>query len=208
MIGLSLALFVHDQLRPGPRAQDLNDNPLNSRKIVRDFDRPRGQIISGDGAVLANSVPRLRRPVPVPASIPRGRPLRHITALQLQPRCRRRRAGLQRRAAARRCRRSTRRRRPVRRPRQQVGDVTLTVRRDLQQAAREALGDRKGSIVMERRGGSILRCGASRRTTPTRCRLTMAGCAASKALLEANLDQPLRGRTWQERFFPGRRSRS
>src|SRR3954452_13887434 len=38
-------------------AQALNDDPNNSRKIVRDFERPRGQIISSDGAVLAHSIP-------------------------------------------------------------------------------------------------------------------------------------------------------
>lgn len=38
-------------------AKKLADNPRNSRNFLRDFTRPRGEIISADGKVLARSIP-------------------------------------------------------------------------------------------------------------------------------------------------------
>ncbi|MGH9273590.1 MAG: penicillin-binding protein 2, partial [Acidimicrobiales bacterium] len=39
------------------QAAELNDNPNNTREILRDFSRPRGTITSADGVVIARSVP-------------------------------------------------------------------------------------------------------------------------------------------------------
>ena len=122
-----------------------NDDPPNTRPIVADFSRPRGTIISADGAVLARSVPS-RTTVRVPAGVPRGRPVRpRHRLLLLQLRRRRRRADVQRRAgrADHRAADPTtladlfvddeRRRQPH-----------LTIRKDVQQVARDALGDQRG----------------------------------------------------------------
>src|SRR5438034_11034902 len=56
LLGCYLALFAMVNYVQVFHASELNENPLNSRKIVRDFSRPRGQIISADGAVLAKTV--------------------------------------------------------------------------------------------------------------------------------------------------------
>jgi len=39
------------------KADDLSDDPRNVRKAIRDFERPRGDIITADGQVVARSVP-------------------------------------------------------------------------------------------------------------------------------------------------------
>ena len=38
-------------------ANALNNNPLNSRRIYKEYDTPRGEIISSDGKLLAYSEP-------------------------------------------------------------------------------------------------------------------------------------------------------
>src|SRR5438067_9631816 len=57
LLGCYLALFAMVNYVQVFAASALNENPLNIRKIVRDFNRARGQIISADGAVLAKTVP-------------------------------------------------------------------------------------------------------------------------------------------------------
>src|SRR3954451_10147793 len=50
------ALFVQLNVVQVLRAEEYNDNPVNTREIVRDFSRPRGSIISAAGRVLARRV--------------------------------------------------------------------------------------------------------------------------------------------------------
>ena len=57
LLACYLALFAMVNYVQVFHANDLNENALNSRKIVRDFNRPCGQIIADDGAVLAKTVP-------------------------------------------------------------------------------------------------------------------------------------------------------
>src|SRR5688572_10015276 len=50
------ALFVQLNVVQVLRADEYNRNPANIRAVTRDYGRPRGQIVSADGAVLARSV--------------------------------------------------------------------------------------------------------------------------------------------------------
>jgi penicillin-binding protein A len=53
-----VALFVQlNVLQAGPKRQELADDPRNTRQTVRDFNSPRGPIISADGVVVAQTVP-------------------------------------------------------------------------------------------------------------------------------------------------------
>src|SRR5258706_7177594 len=56
MIVLFAALFVQLNVVQVLRADEYADKPQNTRAVVRDYERPRGQIISADGTVLARSV--------------------------------------------------------------------------------------------------------------------------------------------------------
>jgi peptidoglycan glycosyltransferase len=79
------------------------------------------------------------------------------------------------------------------------------VRKDLQQIARDALGEHKGSVVaLDPRDGSILAMWSYPAYDPNPLAShDLAAAQAAKDLLDADPDHPLRGRTWQERFFPG-----
>ncbi|MCX7621294.1 MAG: hypothetical protein N2037_10675, partial [Acidimicrobiales bacterium] len=48
-----VALFVRLNQIQVVDAEKLNEDPLNARRVVQQFNRPRGLIISADGVVLA-----------------------------------------------------------------------------------------------------------------------------------------------------------
>jgi peptidoglycan glycosyltransferase len=202
-----IALFAMINYVQVWHAQALNDNPLNSRKIVRDFDRPRGQIISADGTVLAKSVPSAPGDAfSFQREYPEGDLFGHITGyLNVNFGA----TGIEQQyndqLSGQTVSQQYQTLRDLFVDRQHTGDVTLTVRKDLQQSARDLLGNRKGSIVvMDPRDGSILALWSDPSYDPNLLASHNAAAAqAAKSLLEANPDQPLRGRTWQERFFPG-----
>src|SRR4051794_15252761 len=188
-------------------AQTLNDDPRNTRKIVRDFNRPRGQIIAADGPVLAKTVPSAPGdPFTFQRTYPEGDLFGHITgafnfnfgATGVEQTYNDELAGAT-------VSQEYETLRDLFVDRDSTGDVTLTVRKDVQQLAREALGDKKGSVVvLDPRDGSILGMWAFPSYDPNLL-ATHDGQAAqdAKEFLEANPDQPLRARTFQEIFFPG-----
>src|SRR5580765_5170318 len=51
-----LVLFVQLNVLQVGRKQALDDNPLNNRQTIRDFNRPRGPIVTADGQTVAESV--------------------------------------------------------------------------------------------------------------------------------------------------------
>ncbi len=53
---LYAALFVRLNVIQVAEQEDLNEHPENARPIQREFNRPRGTIVSADGALLAESV--------------------------------------------------------------------------------------------------------------------------------------------------------
>ncbi len=90
--------------------------------------------------------------------------------------------------------------------RSDAGNVVLTLRSDVQQVAKDQLGNRKGSIVAidPLTGGDRARCGRTRATTPTRRRRTTRQVAkGSRLLLQASPDKPLLAKSYRDRFFPG-----
>jgi peptidoglycan glycosyltransferase len=188
-------------------AQALNDDPLNSRKIVRDFDQPRGQIIAADGTVLAKSVPSAPGdPFALQRVYPTGDLFGHVTgyfninfgATGVEEQYNDELSGQT-------VTQQYQTLRDLFQDRTHTGDVTLTLNSKLQQAARDDLGDRQGSVVvMDPRDGSILALWSFPSYDPNQLSTHNATDAqAAKTFLEANPQQPLRGRTWQERFFPG-----
>jgi peptidoglycan glycosyltransferase len=202
-----IALFAMINYVQVWHARALNENPLNSRKIVRDFDRPRGQIISADGAVLAKSVPSAPGdPFTFQRQYPEGQLFGHVTGyLNINFGA----TGVEQQyhdqLSGQTVSQEYQTLRDLFVDRDHTGDVTLTVRKDLQQSARDLLGNRKGSIVvMDPRDGSILALWSFPSYDPNLLSShDGAATQAAKKLLEAAPDQPLRGRTWQERFFPG-----
>jgi len=56
LLACYLALFVQLNLTQVARAPQLNERPDNTRAIERDVNRPRGDVVSADGQLLAHSV--------------------------------------------------------------------------------------------------------------------------------------------------------
>ena len=202
-----LALFAMVNYVQVFHAPTLNSDPRNTRKVVRDFNRPRGQIISADGAVLAKTVPSAPGdPFTFQRTYPEGELFGHVTgyfnfnfgATGVEQTYNDELSGAE-------VSQDYETLRDLFVDRQHTGDVTLTIRKDVQQLAREALGDQRGSVVvMDPRDGSILGLWSFPSYDPNALAShDSAGAANTKKFLEASPDAPLRGRSWQEIFFPG-----
>ena len=57
LLVLYLALFVALNVVQVGKKDELNAAPQNNRQTIRDFNRPRGAIVTADGVVVARSVP-------------------------------------------------------------------------------------------------------------------------------------------------------
>lgn len=57
MIALFAALFIQLNYLQVVHAKSLDNNPLNGGKVVKEYDTPRGDIVSADGMTLAHSTP-------------------------------------------------------------------------------------------------------------------------------------------------------
>ena len=205
LIVLFVALFLNINYLQIFHAKALNNNPVNTRAIVRDFSRARGVIQTSDGAVLAKSVPtndelkRLRQ-------YPEGALFAHITGyLSFNYGA----EGVERtyndQLVARDQTVSVKNLSDLLVTSERTGDVTLTLSKRLQQVATDQLGQRKGAVVaLDPTTGAILAMADYPSYDPN----ALAGHdqAAVKAAwdaLNADPDKPLLPRSYRERYFPG-----
>jgi penicillin-binding protein A len=89
--------------------------------------------------------------------------------------------------------------------RERVGDLTLTMRNDVQSVARQELGQREGSVVaLDPRNGEILAMWSFPSYDPNAL-ATHDFNAAEQAsdLLNVDPEKPILARSYQENFFPG-----
>jgi peptidoglycan glycosyltransferase len=185
----------------------LNDNPINTREILRDFNQPRGTISTADGEVIARSVPtppedqfELQR------EYPQGSLFAHVTgfySFTLGS------AGVEKtyndELAGRTLDLSLQDLEDLFVDNDRVGNVIVSVRADLQRIAAEALGDRRGSVVaLDPRTGAILAMYSSPTYDPNvLANHDTAAATEAQLALDAQPDKPRLARTYQERFFPG-----
>ncbi|MBV8951901.1 MAG: penicillin-binding protein 2, partial [Actinobacteria bacterium] len=138
-------------------AKKLDHDPRNVRRLVRDYSHPRGEIITADGQIAAKSVPsndlfKLQRQYPLGALLSQivgyqsfvvgntGVEATYNDAL----------AGRDAGVAALNFK-------DILSNKDQFGSVVLTVRADVQEVARQALGNQRGSVVaLDPRTGAIL----------------------------------------------------
>ena len=229
LLACYLALFAMTNYIQVVRARSLNDDPRNTRAIVRDFDHARGQIVSADGQVLACTVPVTTDPavgqVPKDGASPLdcSQPALQVGQFQFQRMYPQRdlfgpvtgyfnfnfgATGIEKRYNEELAGQTTEQElhslSDLFVDRDRTGDVTLTIRADLQQTAREALGDQRGSVVvLDPRDGSILALWSFPSFDPNLMSAHDSSANDVKTFLESNGDKPLRARTFQERFFPG-----
>ena len=187
------------------QAAALNDNPNNTREILRDFTRPRGAVTTADGVVIARSVPSNDR-FELQREYPEGALFAAITgyySFTLGS------SGVEKtyndELAGRTLDLAFQDIGDLFVDKDRVGDLSLTVRADLQRIAAEQLGQREGSVVaLDPRTGEILAMVSFPTYDPNLLANHDTQAAADAAtLLDASPEKPRLSRAYQDRFFPG-----
>lgn len=205
LLACYLALFVQLNVVQVLRAGDYNGDPSNVRAVLRDFTQPRGTIQTADGAVLARSVPSGDR-FELQREYPEGDLFGHVTGFfSLQYGA----TGVERtyndELAGRTAEQQLRSLTDLFVDREHTGDLTLTLRRDVQEVARQALGEQQGAVVaIDPRTGELLALWSYPSFDPNLV-ATHDGAAATEArdLLLLAPGNPLRAASYQDRYFPG-----
>ena len=185
------------------KADRYANDPGNTRVAVKDFSRARGQIVAADGTVLAKSVPsddafeRQRQ-------YPTGDLFGHLTGFFSFSYGT---TGVERTYRDELAGRDLgfRNLKDVLVERTVTGDVFLTVDKNLQQLARDSLGEKRGSVVaLDASTGAVLAMWSFPSYDPN----PLAGHDQKQVqdtytLLNAAPTKPLQARTYQETFAPG-----
>ncbi|MFM7068991.1 MAG: penicillin-binding transpeptidase domain-containing protein [Actinomycetes bacterium] len=205
LLALYAALFVKLNWVQVVQSTPLNERPDNTRSLQRDFNRPRGDIVTADGTVIATSEAR-RSALRYQRRYPQGELWAHTTgyfSFTLGS------SGVERtyndelsgRTPSLRLHELT----GLFADSSSAGTVVLTLRDAVQNAARNALGSRRGSVVaIDPRSGAVLGLWSSPSFDPNALSTNdTAAARAAKELLDAAPGKPLLARSYQERFFPG-----
>lgn len=186
-------------------AEELRQHPANTRTVQRDFERPRGLIQTSDGVVVARSV-AAEGPFELLREYPEGELYAHSAGY------------LSFNIGAAGVERSYNDELVGRTPALQLGglagllgtddstgQVVLTLRHDLQLVARDALGERKGSVVaLDPRSGDVLALWGYPSFDPNRL-ASHDGTSVNEAFLQLNEadGNPLRASAFRDIYFPG-----
>jgi len=204
LLVLFSALFVQLNWLQVIDAHSLNNHTGNSRAVVRDFVQPRGVIQTSDGAVLAQSVAsddafKLQRQYPL------GPLFGHVTGYFSFTYGS---EGVERTyndALTGHVAKSAFDPRSLLVQRDKTDNVTLTLSRNLQQIATDALGPRKGSVVaLDPRNGAVLALADYPSYDPNNLASHDQEAVTQEwTRLNADTDRPLLPRTYRERYPPG-----
>jgi peptidoglycan glycosyltransferase len=188
-------------------AKELADDPRNSRTYLRDFTRPRGEIISADGKVLARSIPskdeyERQRVYPYGELFAQTVGYQSVVVGS---------TGVEKEYTAVLSGRDKSRLRlkdlgDLLLGKEQTGNVVLSMRTDVQLVAKAALGNQQGSVVvMDPRTGAIIAMYSNPSFDPQ----PLAGHnpkdvqAYWRSLNPDSPDTPLLPRAYRERYPPG-----
>ena len=206
MVLLYSALFVRLNVVQVFSSGDLNAREGNNRQNLRDFDRPRGKIQTADGTVVAFTEEVKGKRFEYQRNYPTGELFAHVTGyftLELGSTRVERSYGddLSGQSSSLELRALTN----LFNADANTGDVVLSLRSDVQQAARDGLGDRRGSVVaLDPRTGAILALWSYPSYDPN---LLVddngADAIGVKTLLDGAPDKPLLARSYRELFAPG-----
>ena len=208
LVALYIALFATLNYWQVGRREDLADQPDNTRQLLREFDKPRGPIVTADGVVIAQSFPApAGSDVDFLREYPTGDLFAHISgyhtfglgSTQLE------------RTESEVLTGSTAEQELRGLPAalggnpDNSGTVQITLRNDLQEAAKFALGPREGTIVMlEPASGKVLALWSYPSYDPNLI-ANPDYDAAFDALseLQGAIGDPLLANTYQQRYMPG-----
>ena len=205
MLVLYGALFVQLNVLQVFRASGYNHNPANIRAVTRDYGKPRGQIISADGAVLArteNDSSHFKRRRVYPEHDLFGPVTGYFSFIYGSD-------GVEKTYGSELAGRSTKG--SVRNlvdmlvDQEHTNDVVLTLDKRVQQVARDQLGNRNGSVVaIDTRTGALLALWSFPSYDPEPISSTdQSASSHANALLRLDKSNPLRPRSYRDTFFPG-----
>lgn len=202
---LFVALFAQLNYLQVFRADDLNRKPGNTRPVDQAFNRPRGTVSTADGVVVARSVKSDGR-FEYQRLYPEGETYASITgyfnyafgATGLE-------TAYNSELTGRTAKQQLRNVGDLFVKKDRVGNVKLTVRSDVQQAAKEALGRRRGSVVaLDPRNGSVLALWSYPSYDPNQLSdHNLEKSQMIKASLEQRPDHPMLAKSYRETFAPG-----
>jgi penicillin-binding protein A len=205
LIVLFTALFVQLNLTQVVRADHFDADPANDRAVIRDFTRPRGSIITADGVTVADSVPsndryRFQRRYPTGDLFANVSGYFSFTlgSTQLE---RTQSDVLSGNTAAQELQGLQN----LFNDKVNTGDVVLTLRNDIQQVAKQALGERDGSVVvLDPRNGAIKALWSFPSYDPNLiANHDFEQAKAVKTFYDAAPGKPLLANSYRERYLPG-----
>ena len=189
------------------RESELNAMGGNTRAIRREFSRPRGDIVTADGVVVARSVTTPEgSEFPYQREYPTGELFANVTgyyslalgSTQLE---RTQSSVLTGQTAQQRIGNIE----DIITGGEGTGTVQLTLRADLQETARQALAGRRGSVVMvDTQTGAVLAMYSNPTYDPNR--IVDPDFDAARSALEGLLEapgNPLLANAYQDRYMPG-----
>jgi penicillin-binding protein A len=184
--------------------------PDNLRETQRKYNKPRGKIISADGAILAESKNVGGNMVPRERLYPEGDLFGHVTGFY---------SGLfgtdlgvektyDKQLSGDTLTQQFDGLTNLFSQRENVGNVSLTVRKDLQQLAKDQLRDQQGAItVLDPRSGAILAFWSFPSYDPANLMVTrehtVEQALAAKALYDVAPGKPMLSKNYRDRYFPG-----
>ncbi|MEM9656702.1 MAG: penicillin-binding transpeptidase domain-containing protein [Actinomycetota bacterium] len=201
LLGCFTLLFIQLNRIQVFQADALVANGANTRTIQRDFDRPRGLIITRDDVVIAESVPNPDGSGEI-RNYPQGELYAHTagyTSFTYGARGVERRYNdeLIGRTAAQELSGLT----DLLGGSNPIGTVRLTLRDDLQRIARAELGERRGSVVaLDPANGEIYAMWSYPSFDPNRIARSSSEAWTELVNAEGN---PLRAKAFRDIFFPG-----
>lgn len=200
-----VALFLKLNQVQVLQAAAYSNRPDNTRQLQRDFNQPRGDILTADESTVARSVP-VRAALRYQREYPDGDLFSAVSgfySFTLGS------DGVERsyneQLAGRTPSLKLHRLSGFFSETSSEGDVVLTLHKSVQQVARDALGEWHGSVVaLDPRSGAVLAMWSNPTYDPNALSNNDADeAAAAKGLYEASPAKPLLPKTFRERYFPG-----
>jgi peptidoglycan glycosyltransferase len=187
------------------RADRYNEDTANDREAVRDFSRDRGAIITADQVIVAESIDsndRFKKQRRYPTGDLFGHVTGYLSFVYGSD-------GVERTSndvlAGRTAELQLENLDELFSDRTNVGDVVLTLRRDLQEVARQALGEREGSVVLlDPRSGAVQAMWSFPSYDPNMLAShDFEAVGAIRTLLLADPRNPLLANSYRENYLTG-----
>ncbi len=205
MLVIYSALFIQLNMVQLIKADKYSANPANRREILRDFGKPRGQILAADGTVIARSVPD-GGSFPFRREYPMGDLFAHVAGYYSFSFGS---EGIERfyndDLAGRTGKVTVDGIANLLVDEERTADVTLTISPAVQQVAKDALGTKRGSVVaIDPRTGALLALWSYPSFDPNAVSVNDQEAASkTRTTLLADPANPMLAHAYRETYFPG-----